>query len=515
MKDHVNVRGAGARRCIIRGDGTSPVNTFWPDAPTCGSYPPGGKEYLVDFQTSGFDTYPEQIDGFTFLGGDVQVGVRGEGDVYGIVSNCIFDMRHGELPGWGVVNGPYIGVFSYQIWLGENNIRYHKNRFQVLDDTFVMGDADGPVARDEAVAIVDVNDPRCGSPNHDPVSTLRGINPLSVQNNLIRSLPTQTNVVMLGVGADDTEVVVGTTSNPLGRTNAFRSSRVGPPSNPQSTLWSATASVPAPAVDLDADDPGFVGEVLAATSLPLPTGYRDYRLMPDSRLVDRGAVPGLLGGATMLRSRSLTTYLEPGCEDISVFRWDGESYGNPRVVGGLVDIGMDETHFIVMAGDWSNQDASHHLPPTLLNPNVTTSGQGIRLVLLPASQSGATLRVDAAPGRPVLTIPGGQLPGWTRQPGTIAPTVIGGLPTDLDTLYIALSAPGLVTWTTLVAGLTATNPVTAQVHAFGLALDVATGLPIDDTETAPSGGIFFNVQGSVRDASGNVLAWSNLQSEYR
>lgn len=527
MRDRVNVRGAGARRCVIRGDGNRLIPVFWPDGPTCGTQGVD-REVLVDFSfapwSGGNPDYAEGIDGFTFMGGDVQVLVRSEAPVTGAVSNCIFDMRHGQLPGHGAVGGPFIGVFSYQIW-DLSVPGYRSNDFNILNNTFVMGESvvgepEAPAARDEAVAILDVNDPLCNAGvDGDPDPQLRGVSRLSIQNNLIRTLTTQDNIVMLGVGVDDVVAAVGNTTDVTRRrSNAFRGTRVGPPSNLQGTLWSArpTTQRPSPVVDLDVTDPGFVGEVLRALTAALPVGYRDYRVVFDSTLVDRGVSPVVSNGALRIQSGSGTSYLVPSCADVSAFQWDGESHGNPRVVGGLCDIGFDEVHFMVMAGSWSNQDASHHNPPTLLNPNVTTAGQATRHVLVPATQVGANLRVQAITALPVLTVPAGQLPGWIRQRGTISPTVVAGLPIDLDTAYIDINATlNATNWDCVVFTATVANPLSGQLHLFGFAVDVNTGLPITDPDAIGSAGVFFNVQGTIRDGSGAVQALSNLQSEYR
>src|SRR5262245_28817160 len=79
MRDWVHLQGVGARQCVIRGEGASPMGVFLPFSNgtcTCGSAPPFPlREVLVDLSAL-FDASEEMIDGLTFQGGDVQVYFR-------------------------------------------------------------------------------------------------------------------------------------------------------------------------------------------------------------------------------------------------------------------------------------------------------------------------------------------------------------------------------------------------------------------------------------------------------
>ncbi|MEM7205063.1 MAG: hypothetical protein AAF628_32715 [Planctomycetota bacterium] len=509
MRNRVHVQGAGARRCILRGTGVDNGTTFWPSEEECGT-PDVAAEILVDFYFAAnpgsfpFDT-EEMLDGFTFQGGDVQVLVNSEAPVLGRISNCLFDMRHGALPGHGTVAGPFFGIQMVHVY--ELDLPgYHDHPVNILNNTFVLGDHLGPLSRPDAVAIIDVNDPACWALEPDPDPELRGVGNPSVQNNLVRSLPSQPVVELMGLDGADTRAATGTF---IGNTNAFHRLKVGGDNG----IFYATISgaPPLPRVSTANLDPGFMGEVLGAAHVL--GSYRDYRIMPDSAVIDRGSAPA--GG--LLTAANGTTYLDLACAELSSFQWDGEGYGNPRIVGGEVDLGFDEVHLAAMAGGYANEDASHNLPPgPLLHPSVTSTGGRGRYVILPPSVPDGTPLVVLGTNRTVNLTPAGQIRGWTRQPGTTGPTLQPGLPADFRTAYLNLQNPDAPTpWTGAVSLRTTVNPVQPSIlHVYGL-LVRPNGFPISDNEGLGAPGTYFNTQTLVLDARGNPLQVSNLQSEYR
>jgi hypothetical protein len=512
IRDRVSLRGQGARRTLLRGGSTPSEDVFWPDSPTCGST--RTSEVLIDFRFAwtdqGYlpspwtDNSEEFVDNFTFLGGDVQVLFGGEGEQLGRVSNCLFDMRHDPTG----VPGPYFGieiVHGYHSGTGG----YSLHPVNVLNNTFILGE-ECPAgvtplfARSEAVAIIDVNNPFCGV-DPDPDPTLRGLGSPSIQNNLIRDLPSQTSQkVLLGIDKLDVKVSVGTS---VGRTNSFRETRAG---STNGTFWSLLLDDPPRArVNLDTlqNDPPFVGELLAS-SLPLFPTYRDWRLLPGAIVgsvvripqENQGSSPASFGGPVVLEASNGTTYFEPSCAELSSFQYDGEGYGNPRIVGD-VDIGFDECHMMVMAGTWANVSNSHNLPDLGIDPNLGT-GTGRRIILLSRQLVGDQVTIH---GTKVAysTTP------WIVQPGVLDPPTINlGLPAFYRSQYISfLNDPPTnptMPWTGVIALSTLVNPVSGLSYGVGYRIVV-------DNETGP--GTFFNTQAVV--VSGGTTHFGNVQSEYR
>lgn len=175
-------------------------------------------------------------------------------------------------------------------------------------------------ARPEAVAIIDVVNPRCGLPDADEDDDLRGVGSPSIQNNLIRTLFSQaspggmqpTQWAMLGIDSTDTAVATGTS---LGDTNAFRATRVGGSNNAFFSQIPPGGTAPTPKVNIgnklrDLNDPYFVGELLSncGATCGVPADYRDWRLMFESRLAGKGSSPDESGQLIALNG---TAYYEP------------------------------------------------------------------------------------------------------------------------------------------------------------------------------------------------------------
>ncbi len=517
IRDRVSLRGHGARRVILRGESpdATPRTVFWPNASTCGTY--SDREVLVDFafewtdqqyESSPWgDNSEEFVDSLTFQGGDVQVYFDDEGDRLGRVSNCLFDMRHDPTG----VPGPYFGieiVHGYDPNFPPPGYFFHP--VNILNNTFILGEVcpagvSALLARPEAVAIIDVTDPKCLSASPDPITTLRGIGKPSIQNNLIRDLPSQTTQrVLLGVDGSDTTTAIGTSP---GTTNSFRDSRIGGTNN---TFYSVLLSpAPVAAVDLDSlpNDPPFVGEALAS-SLPLFPSYRDWRLLPGSIVgslpripqEDEGSGPVFSSGTVRLVATNGTTYTEPFCNQLSSFYNDGESYGNPRSIG-EVDIGFDECHMMVMAGTWANLSNSHNLPDLSIDPNLGT-GAARRMILFSRQLAGGQVTIN---GTKVAYSPA----PWGHQPGTkFPPSTDGSLPAFYQKKYISFSnnptSNPAMPWTGVIGSTTLVNPVSSISYVVGVRVVV-------DNETGP--GTFFNTQAVA--VSGPDTYRGNLQSEYR
>jgi hypothetical protein len=532
IRDRVSVQGQGARRTVLRGTGVvDPLQEyFWPKGPACGVMLPA--EVLVDFSsqhllatnpldppfqplawTQAFDPQDseEMLDGFCLQGGDFQVYVRHEGEQLGRVSNCLFDMRDDP----EATRGPYIGILMAHAW--DPNTFYKDIQLNVLNNTFVMGEGSSSeplMARPEAVGIIAVNDPLCinGVPGAgtDPIPRLRGVGNPSIQNNLLRTLPEQSlQKEMLGVDSTDTAVSGGT--NP-GTTNAFHASRVGGDNGFFHSAMLPGNLLPLPQVDLDflPNDPSFVGETLA----PLLTNpaYRDWRLLPGTPMQDVGSAPDLTVLPVALVAVNGTSYAEPECPVLSCFDWDGELYGNPRLVN-EVDIGFDEVHLMIMAGNWANDANNHNLPevptsPPGLDPNAG-AGAPVRHMLFPGGFAGGGVRVNGTDVAYGVFAPTGSVPAWTCQPGTIDPPSIGaGFPPFHQARYIAFNnpAPTPTPWTGTLTTLTLTNPVSLVPTTLGYKLQTDTEGSVPAT--------YFNAQ-AVVTTLGGVSYRSNLQSEYR
>ncbi len=514
IRVRVSVQGSGARRTVLRGSGLANSLVFWPDLPTCGTkdtprevlvelshqhhYLPNPYHGSLPWVNTGDSE--EMFDAFTLQHGDVQVHFGQEGPALGRISNCIFDLR----------GGPYFGILLTHIY-NAGEPAYWETPFNFLSNTFVMGEVtpEGvtPVlARPDAVAICDVNDPNCGG-DADPVSVvLRGVGQPSIQNNLIRSLPGQAfQRELLGIDATDTTVVMLGGTNP-GPTNAFHASRTG---GTNGTFFSAIVGAPPqprPSANLDtpANDPPFVGEAIAPSLTSFPA-YRDWRLLPSSTTAVNGlqdAGSGPLDDGTLAAVNG-TAYGEPACAEFSSFDWDGEAYGNPRRVG-EVDIGFDEVHGLIMAGVWANDTNNHNDPDPVIDPN---GGQGAlrRFMLFPETFVNGSATVNGTlPG--YVNLP--PIAAWLSQPGTLLPPVNNpALPVSYRDRYIVFSnpSPTPTPWTGTIGPAVLTSPVSGLAFTVGLRVRV-------DPEGAPPCR-YFNAQAAISLLG--TTYWTNLQSEYR
>lgn len=366
MRNGVNIQGAGARHCVLR-TGETRFNVFYPrgDCNDCGVR--DAKRVIVDYsQSITTDSceplpnpveYAEAIDGVTFFGGDVQVyGDNEYVGVHGRISNCVFDMINRP----GVEAGPDFGILLVHEWQsaeGPDGDHYVAGMFSVFNNTFVQGWARTSTAKLAAkpgsIGIVDVTAPPIPAP---AFCELRYKGRMQVANNLFRSLDSHPRASGLDfIPGEETTVVEP--SNLPGLCNEYFTNlyRADPVSdycvNVVGFDYDSSSAFPY-------EDPAFVGEMMTSLfGLPASTLGRDWRIMPDSVVIDKGRGPDGCGRISFL---SGSTYVEPskdlGCSysPIDSFDYDGEGYGNRRVTGAIntpdvfgrfltdVDIGFDE-----------------------------------------------------------------------------------------------------------------------------------------------------------------------------
>ena len=280
---------------------------------------------------------------------------------------------------------------------------------------------------------------------------------------------------MLGISDDDTRVWDGTQ---YVQTNAFDLARVGGTNgngtagsgffslpvkskqvetgiaNSLNDLWNCqvyvqTSSPPPcppgfaaprdPAVPIwdgsSGKDPAFVGEYIESAfsgSNPQVADYRDWRILPGSPLVDMSVVPPA-GGPREYRawSHTETLYGYPLAvvPEVDLLAWDGEHWGNPRVVFGLPDIGFDERHLLICAGHWSN-DSNSHNQPGFMHPGIV-AGSRERYFILPDNAGGHALNVANRQLTIYQTMPRLHLStgnGWIHPPLALTTGQRPGLP---------------------------------------------------------------------------------------
>ncbi len=474
MRPYIHLQGAGAKECVLRvrpGPTTFTYSPYWPLTTGLGRRP--GSTIAVDFTFQTQLASPSMFDGFTIQGADIQVYAETEaGSRSGIVSNCVFDMRHG---GYELLEGPFFGVMVAAIYFGENGIDYFDMPFYLFNNTFLQGvlygedDVDVDLSRPDSVAICNLNDPAppCSFPIclEDPDPTIRGVSDLHIQNNLIRCLDGAPRTAMLGIGSDDTQVIVSSRPGTYD-SNAFDAAMVGGASVPGGVFSSAipldavsgAVLTPVPAVNLTAADPGFVGEFLSDTSAP-PAQIRDARLLPDSVLLDMGASPAWDGGCTApFQAGNLLLYTDVTRDSaLSSFDFDGDGHGNLRIVGDDVDIGFHEIDIVTQAGSFGNDTKSHHLPY-----DTTLGVDSLGIPRIPAG----TPNRDYVFGAPTLFAHLSQMYGfnpaigqvwtttgpWTHMPGSVA------FPTNEIAPGAPIGLPGLEIWLDFFGLFTGLNP---------------------------------------------------------
>jgi hypothetical protein len=503
LQPGISLQGVGAKECVLRRTvAADPARidesetVVLPRLPFTGAreqvYPIISTSQVLN---SGPDVF---IEGFTFQGGQIQIVSWAEDEQYVRIDNCVFDLRTG---GAEDLHGPDFGILLVPIWdVHTIPPSYPVLRYNILNNTFIQGFRWGasPGDRDtctpRCVALCNSNDPALWAPGKDLPLQIRGVSPLSVQNNVFRSLPNGNGTAMLGIDYADARVAFGTR---LDNTNAFDPADVGGTSKDSSWRSDTPLFGPAqPVIVIDKDtapriDPGFVGEMISQTQTGLAhLPVRDWRLLPNSPLKDLGSSP-LLDPSTnklTLRAVSGTEHLETQLSPDGAFDWDGEGHGGPRIVpatGGEVDLGFDEIDELIIAGCYGNDSKSHGKP---FDPSIAP-GNFDRTYI---TRRAATLTLYSTS---VLMVSG---TAWAISPGTT-----NGLPAGGGTLYLD---PSLMLTTALgaIPSFNWTNPIDSAVHTFGQ-------FKASYDDTALPNPLHFNEQVLVQDALGTRL--SNLQFE--
>lgn len=565
MADNIHIQGLGARQCIVRGlQGPSTLEPWYPLDSHQGNSRLQ-KEILLDLGFLWDDSYEEKFDGFTFQGGHVQVYAETEGvHIAARISNCVFDML--DMSDVGIA-GPDFGVLMVHtydsgsdpfyggvppdppLYASETVLEdgYWDIYLHLFNNTFVQGWEDASTgvfrAKLESVAICDVantldNDPHFLFPLPDPNAQYRGVGNPNVQNNLIRYVTDDYHTAMLGIDDGDVRAQVG---SKIGPTNAFDPDEASQPTNGtyrSHVVGSSPTPALIPAGNANGDpfaNPAFVGEFLSA-GLGRPTEVaRDWRILPDSALVDQGSYP--LNNAVLQADNGLV-YDQTGrpFPDWS-FVFDGEGYGNLRIQGASVDIGFDESDILIVAGGFTNDSNAQ--------AGLTDCGLGFFCVPephCPNGMCGSTSVLDhveiyPAAGRGYL------FSSWydaslIQLLPPLAPTAPGYfwaasipwslllvpqpfLPSNIHPSYpasalwlfnVATTGHYQYRWQSIPA-MTWTTPDDGVVHGFGMITD-----PIfrpDTTVVPPDACDYVNHQASfIPDANPSVIGFSNAQSLY-
>lgn len=498
------------------------------------------------------------------------------------ISNCIFDLRHqvSVLDPAGnpvTLTGPSIGIFmqrkpTFDSAPGAGLIGYLDSRVLIAHNTFIFARWNGgdPLevwaseSRPETVGVIDVTE-NCPAGFNDVEDEHRGVGSPCLVANVFRTrgldpqdpTPQIRPFAMLGIAAHDTSALL----NGVGvDTNAYDPARVGwsngyffsqPTTSVQvSPVWSSwphwnchttsfgggcltqapscsTALFPAqPAVHIwdgvNGVDPGFVGEYLA-TSIAGLGDYVDWRILPGSPLENLSFLPPSPGPRAYITAPHASdpkwTYRVNEPEDLYLFSWDGEHWGNGRVMAGAPDLGFDERGLLIQAGNWANDSGSHN-QPGFMHPFVGV-GKPERYFILPENAGGVSLTatgrhlrlqdVSTAPPAPSTG------DGWIHPPGAQGhPTNLASLPVGYRAKYInyATTAWHVEDLSVLnVPGWQPLNSVPVQSALPFLSFSV----PDDECSTGVCTHTYFNLQGLVVDGatSTTALLRSNMIGEYR
>ena len=443
--------------------------------------------------------------------------------------------------------------------------------------------------RRQAVGILDVTDPSCIGNVADCDTSHRGLGNPGIINNVFRTRnfdnpPPHVPYAMLGIDEADTRMALSG-AGPLVRSNAFAGARNGAsgsngyfhssavvpvqadPPNPaylSDGLWYCNqspcvmfppydcamgnqgpncanagcsqvctpAALPTPAVPIyDGSstevDPGFIGEYLSMNVGGLED-YVDWRLLPGSYpvgspLKDAGHLPG---GHTITMENG-TVFELSNRPELSPLTWDGEHFGNPRVVDGAVDIGFDEVHLFTMAGSYGNNSSSHNNNPTSNSLNKSAPpGKPERYVFVRGSAGG----IDLVQGNQIklhgtLEVPVFPPPAWDVPPATLSTPLVGsGYPAGYETKYISFNNQGTpapptpftenLTQSSFILGW---DPLGAGTNFFEFVLMTppnSLGQNLNDDEGTSHA--YFNTQALILSApNGTKLLRGNLQVEYR
>ncbi len=484
MRNGVNVVGGNARHCVLRTGAAQPI-VFTPtrEPATCEQGSRSSLSIIVDYSSS-YDgdraNYSELVQGVTFQGSDIQVSCDSEfTPVTGRISNCLFDMLN-----YSTLPGPYFGILLVHKY-NQFTDSYVNYQFDIIHNTFIQGWRPTPTvkvtARPESVGLCDVSDPL-----YPETTGLHYVGKTTVVNNLFRCLTQDSadvRTATLGIPATD-----------------GRASQDGEPERDcnylletQSDSFCSDVAEPlvnAPGAD---DDPAFVGEMLTAKlGLGLKVG-RDWRVLPDSVVVDKGVGTGADGTLVVFDEIGIGNfvprpYTEPSVTDcrlsaIDSFAFDGEGYGNRRVIGAHPDLGCDEFERLIGAGYGPESIVIPATPVATCYP--ITTGPGL------TGGANAIYNIVANPGTLWFRRTNVNCPstGFSAPPGALVPPSAVGA--DLFwASFMNLSAGPFTATAQTYTPIEGSAP-----HSFGLRVDPSTNV-----------GKYRNVQARV----GGV--WSNLQT---
>ncbi len=464
----------------------------------------------------------------------------------------------------------------------QSNVGYLDSRVLIAHNTFVFGRWNGSdpkvslalwdaESRAEAVGVIDVTE-NC-SLTADPQSLHRGVGSPCLVANVFRTrglcppsvmsclnnppIPAVLPFAMLGIGNEDTRALLN--GVPI-QTNAFDPARVGasngyfyslpvqssqvsapaspwpiwnchstpagPPCGSQTSSFPTVSPPTQPAAHIwdgvNGVDPGFVGEYLATTITGLDE-YVDWRILPGSPLENASFVPPPVPRAYFTQPHASDPqwlYAVNVPEDLFLFAWDGEHWGNGRVMDGAPDIGFDERGLLIQAGNWANDSTSHN-QSGFMHPPGLSGGKPDRYFILPEiagglslTASGRHLRLQDANVAPPAPSAGD---GWIHPPGSEAyPTNLAALPVGYRTKYINYASTA---WQTLL--LTGTSippwPPLANVPNQLPLQFIRLLVPDDECPGGVCSHTYFNLQGLIVDGgtSTQALLRSNMIGEYR
>ena len=242
---------------------------------------------------------------------------------------------------------------------------------------------------------------------------------------------------------------------------------------------------------------------------------------PTPRDPTRASAVALPGDTIALANGA--SFADSGCAELQTFDWDGEGYGNPRLVNGSPDLGFDEFHMLVMSGTYTPDSICHNrndMTATPVNghlhPSVGDSGHDVRFAFVDPAFATFPIEIYKTISTPALQPPG--LTAWSKPPRTLAtPYVDPNVPTpDFDTKYIGFVTT-LRTGTLPLATGFQPFPPSQPVVACTWLKDVGQS-GILDSECGPTSctNSYFNTQALILLGSAPTdRRYSNLQFEYR
>ena len=309
---------------------------------------------------------------------------------------------------------------------------------------------------------------------------------------------------MLGIDNTDTSAAVATR---LGPSNAFDPAMVGGTDLTGTWCSAIPGATPIPRINpipsSGGQDPAFVGEFLS-NGLGYAMGFaRDWRLLPDSPMVDQGT--GASNG--VLRANNGTAYVDGGWPERST-DFDGEVYGNLRLMGRYPDIGFDETHDLINAGGYADDTRSLLAGCGCVHPG--GNSQDIYIF----AEQGRFDHLRSFNFMPFIS-PTGCAPGnnwaFTTQFGTLVPPLFfGGLPVGYEWLWLDTASIWGAIFYTVGTGLPIPNVLDYKPPCDNKAYTINWAIP----QALGAGCVYQNDQLIFYPATGTPSRLTNLQQSY-